>query len=223
MKLLIDSREKSPELIDLVETVAIENGYAVETQQLDIGDFSWPSKGVVIEHKSTKDFLSSLTSGRLYSQLRDMNQFPHPYLFIEGPWDYKMMIGRNRLTQKAITGMICGVMYHFPGIQIFHWATQVMFAQAVISIRNRCDEEAPEIDLIKRVPSKTMFENPILSAYLSIPSIGKTKGLKLRDKYGNFREFLDSYSKNPEQFRAKGNTLPKKSLEYLDVICGNKD
>lgn len=218
--LTIDIREKDAELVDLVATTAMENGYSVEHDTLTVGDFVWHEKSICIEHKSTQDFLSSLTSGHLYSQLRDMSQYRYPYLFIEGAWPYKMIIGHNRLTQKMVAGMICGVMFHFPFVQVFHWQTQTMFAQAVISVRNRADEEGPSVDLIKRTPSKTMVDNPNLAAFMSVPSIGKKKAERLLETYPNFSEFLSAFSADQSVFTKKGNTLPKRTLTYLREICG---
>jgi ERCC4-type nuclease len=220
MILTIDKREKDLELVDLLTSMAIENGYEVEMDTLTVGDYVWHDASICCEHKSTKDFLSSLTSGHLYSQLRDMAQYRHPYLFIEGPWDYHMMIGHNRLSQKVVAGMLAGVMWHFPFVQIFHWQTQTMMCQAVISIRNRADEEAPKVDVMKRCPSKTMTENPNLAAFMSVPSIGKKKAEGLLKEYTCFAAFLLEFNSDPTFFQKKGNTLPKKAHTYLQGICG---
>lgn len=220
MTLLIDTREKSDTLIDLVISTAHEAGYACEMETLKVGDFVWDDAQICIEHKSTRDFLQSLISGRLYSQLRDMACYPYPYLFIEGDWPYHMQVGRSRLSQKMVAGMMCGVMYHFPYIMTVYWPSEVMFAQSVISLRNRADETGPKVDIIKRTPSKTMHENPNLAAYLSMPGIGHGKAESLMDRYGSFYTFLQAYAEDPKHFSKKGNTIPKSARTYVEGILG---
>lgn len=212
---MIDSREKDAELIDSIMAAATEHGYDIVHKTLSVGDFYWDDVGICIEHKSTKDFLSSLTTGHLYSQLRDLEVFPHPYLFIDGEWPYQSMIGQNRLTQKIVAGMLCNILYHFPNIRTFHWPNDTMFAQSVVSLRNRASEPHVSIDIVKRIPSKTVKEEPNLAAYLSIPGIGGKKAEALQLKYGLFVEFLVKYSLQPQDFQKKGNLLPKVSHAYL--------
>lgn len=216
--LLVDIQEKDPTLCDLVIDIALEAGYQYKVVKLDVGDFIWKDADICIEHKSTKDFLSSLISGHLYSQLRDMAQYTHPYLFIEGEWPYQMMIGKNRLTQKQVAGMISGVMYHFPYVQVVYWPSDMMFAQAVVSLRNRADEQGPLVDVVKRTPSKTIYEDPNLAAFLSVPGIGKKKAELLVSLYKTFYWFCEMFKNNPEVFRMKGTTIPKKSFAYMEAI-----
>jgi len=222
VELTIDIREKDPMLCDLVIEIAQAAGYGYKIEKLAVGDFYWQDADINIEHKSTKDFLSSLMSGHLYSQLRDMAQFTHPYLFVEGDWPYQMLIGRNRLTQKQVAGMLSGVMYHFPYVQLVYWPSDTMFAQAVVSLRNRADEKGPLVDVVKRTPSKTVYEDPNLAAFMSVPGIGEKKARDLKELYKNFYWFCETFRENPEVFKMKGNTIPKKSFAYMEGITNDQ-
>lgn len=216
--LTIDKREKDPMLCDAVISLAQEAGYTYTLETLAVGDFLWKDADIIIEHKSTKDFLQSLISGHLHSQLRDMAQFTHPYLFIEGEWNYTQLIGKTRLTQKMVAGMMSGVMYHFPYVQVVYWPSDTMFAQAVVSLRNRADEKGPLVDVAKRVPSKTMYEDPNLSMFMSVPGIGEKKARDLIETYRNFYWFVESFRNDPAIFRMKGQTIPKRSFAYMEGI-----
>ena len=143
MTLLVDIQEKDPMLCDLVIETATTAGYEYKVVKPPVGDFIWDDSDICIEHKSTKDFLSSLISGHLYSQFRDMAQFAHPFLFIEGDWPYQQRFGKTFLTQKIVAGLLSGVMYHFQYLQVIYWPSDTMFAQAVVSLRNRADEKGP--------------------------------------------------------------------------------
>lgn len=214
----IDKREKDPELLDLIVSTAEEYKYEWEFATLSVGDFLWPDVSICVEHKTTEDFLQSFISGHLYSQLRDMMQYRYGYLFIEGQWPYKMNIGKARLTQKMVAGMLSTVMYHFPSIQVFYWPTQTMFAQAVVSLRNRADEKGPLVDIVKRIPSKTIYEDPNLAAFMSVPGIGEKKAREYIATYGTFWVFIDMFKNDPEVFRVKGCRIPKKSFAYMEAI-----
>jgi ERCC4-type nuclease len=214
----IDSREKDPMLCDAVISLAQDAGYTYAIETLPVGDFLWRDADIIIEHKSTKDFLQSLISGHLHSQLRDMAQFTHPYLFIEGEWNYTQLIGKTRLTQKMVAGMMSGIMYHFPYVQVVYWPSDIMFAQAVVSLRNRADEKGPLVDIAKRVPSKTMYEDPNLSIFMSVPGIGEKKARDLIETYRNFYWFVESFRNDPAIFRMKGQTIPKRAFAYMEGI-----
>jgi ERCC4-type nuclease len=129
-----------------------------------------------------------------------------------------MLIGRNRLTQKQVAGMLSGVMYHFPYVQLVYWPSDTMFAQAVVSLRNRADEKGPLVDVVKRTPSKTVYEDPNLAAFMSVPGIGEKKARDLIELYKNFYWFCETFKENPEVFKMKGNTIPKKSFAYMEAI-----
>lgn len=216
--LTIDTREKDPTLCDLVIEIALESGFTYEVKTLPVGDFLWKDADIIIEHKSTKDFLQSLMSGHLYSQLRDMSQFSHPYLFICGEWPYRQMIGKTYLTQKMVAGMLSGVMWHYCNIQVVYWPSDTMFAQSVVSMRRRADEKSPMVDIVKRTPSKTLIEDPNLGAFMSVPGIGEKKARDLIETYRNFYWFVESFRNDPAIFRMKGQTIPKKSFAYMEAI-----
>ena len=218
MALLIDIREKDPMLVDSVISIAIEKGHEYRIAKLEVGDFVWEESSICIEHKSTKDFLSSIVSGHLYSQMRDMHQYERPFLFIEGEWPFRQKFGRTFLTQKIVAGLLSQVLFHFPAIQTVYWPSDTMFAQAVVSLRNRADEKGPLVDVVKRTPSKTVYEDPNLAGFLSIPGIGEKKAKDLISMYGNFWCFIDTFKNEPEAFHLRGNTLPKKAFAYMEGI-----
>ena len=75
--------------VDSRETVLLINnlkkfGLRVEVQNLDVGDIVL-SSDVVVERKTTGDFVKSIIDGRLFKQLVAMKEtYPKPILLIEG-------------------------------------------------------------------------------------------------------------------------------------------
>ena len=78
VKICVDTRE--PELARLL----FDLGAEVETSQLEVADFLL-SDDVVVELKTTQDFVASLLDGRLFTQARELkSNFPKPLYIIEG-------------------------------------------------------------------------------------------------------------------------------------------
>jgi ERCC4-related helicase len=99
----VDSRE----LAQFVERLR-SRGAQVEVKQLEIGDFVASSE-VVIERKTTDDFVRSIFDGRLFKQLAAMtDKYSRPVLVVQG--DYKQIIG---IGESAFYGALASVISDF--------------------------------------------------------------------------------------------------------------
>jgi ERCC4-type nuclease len=99
----VDTRE----LAQFVERLR-SRGAVVEVRQLEIGDFVASSE-VVIERKTTDDFVKSIFDGRLFKQLAAMvDKYPRPVLIIQG--DFKKIIG---IGEAAFYGALASVISDF--------------------------------------------------------------------------------------------------------------
>lgn len=74
-----------PSLIQMkVKKTAEAHGVECEVTALAVGDYLWEEDGICIERKEIGDFINSIRSGHLESQLLDMAQYEKPRLFISG-------------------------------------------------------------------------------------------------------------------------------------------
>src|SRR3989338_3795760 len=79
VKIYVDNCEANSRI-----AVILSKRCLVEEKQLAVGDYLL-SKRVAVERKTSSDFLSSLTDGRLFKQIEELkSNFRSPLLIIEG-------------------------------------------------------------------------------------------------------------------------------------------
>lgn len=96
----IDTREK--ERIPYAKQFF--NTYMPITNELNTGDFMFVNgdngEFVVFEYKTMKDFLGSVTDGRIWEQVQRMNEFDWSFIVIEGTIENLQLENRRRMFQK---------------------------------------------------------------------------------------------------------------------------
>jgi ERCC4-related helicase/ERCC4-type nuclease len=102
LKIYVDYREKSnpvvKELLDL--------GLNVKLETLHTGDYL-ASSDVVVEYKTTQDFVNSIIDGRLLQQIKSMKEgLQKPVLIVEGVEDIYSI---RKIHPNAIRGMIATI------------------------------------------------------------------------------------------------------------------
>lgn len=98
-----DSRESPSHINRYLE----EMGASVEKKNLEVGDFVC-SERVVLERKTIRDFLQSITDGRIFSQLSNLKEgFDCPVLMIEG--NPELLFLESRIHENAIRGVLAHI------------------------------------------------------------------------------------------------------------------
>ena len=100
MKIIVDYREKSSGLIDLLKN----EGAFVDVKKVSYGDYII-NETVTIERKTARDFLISIIDGRLFNQLSNMKKFcTNPILLIEGnPYNTDLKFDRRAIKGALIS------------------------------------------------------------------------------------------------------------------------
>ncbi|MFH1105783.1 MAG: ERCC4 domain-containing protein, partial [Candidatus Aenigmatarchaeota archaeon] len=101
-----DAREQTNDVIEIIRA----HGAIVTVKTLDVGDFICSDR-VVIERKTTDDFIQSVIDGRLFEQLDAMSKnFERPVLIVEGENVFENM-ERNgrRMHPNAIRGVFASI------------------------------------------------------------------------------------------------------------------
>ncbi|MGD9277505.1 MAG: ERCC4 domain-containing protein, partial [Desulfobacterales bacterium] len=100
MKIIVDYREKSSGLIDLIKKEDI----SIEIKKVPHGDYII-NEVITIERKTAKDFLISIIDGRLFTQLSKLKMFcKNPILVIEGnPYNTNLKFDRMAIKGALIS------------------------------------------------------------------------------------------------------------------------
>ncbi|WP_456416154.1 DEAD/DEAH box helicase [Methanocaldococcus sp.] len=102
IKIIVDVREKN--------IAKLLHKYAdVELKTLEVGDYVLSDR-VVVERKTSEDFVNSIIDKRLFSQLKNLKKVEKPLLIIEGD-------NFSRIHENALKGAILSVIFDF-GIPI---------------------------------------------------------------------------------------------------------
>ncbi|MEM3506645.1 MAG: ERCC4 domain-containing protein [Candidatus Bathyarchaeia archaeon] len=105
IKIIIDSRESSSPIIKEFSKFDL----SIELKSLEVGDYVLSSK-VVVEKKTTEDFIASIIDGRLFNQLIKLkNTYENPILIIEGESFYTSRAFRI----ESIIGTIASVIVDY--------------------------------------------------------------------------------------------------------------
>ena len=119
-KVIVDFREKN----SLVASKLVALGLEIEFKALEIGDYV--VNDVIVERKTVSDFISSMISGRLTSQLENMRQYENRLLIIEGIDEQELYSDSNEnsgLHPNSVRGFLLSILlkYKVPIIYAKHY------------------------------------------------------------------------------------------------------
>lgn len=208
--LRIDKREPKS-MVKKVIKIAKENNIDYEIEVLPVGDYVWDDY-VVIERKTIPDFINSIRSGHLETQLLDMEQFPHAFLFISGKFENVNFIPYiNNWTVNHTIGSLCSIAARYD-VKILQFANDTQVAKAIFKIKEKVDK-GKKTEAVKRHTKTLNYVKPSFALYMSIPGVGEKTALKLVEFYPNFLDFLQDYK--DDKLKVKVN---KKAKEFLDSL-----
>ncbi len=106
-RIICDHREQAGGVVRHLS----DQGARIEMRQLEVGDFVLSDR-VVVERKSTKDFVDSLVDGRLFDQLRTLRAYPRPMLILEGA----SLHGHRHVAPEALWAAVASIVtdYQLP-------------------------------------------------------------------------------------------------------------
>ncbi|MEK6985768.1 MAG: DEAD/DEAH box helicase [Candidatus Thermoplasmatota archaeon] len=123
-RVIYDHREQSGAVVRHLHDL----GATLEARQLEIADFILSDR-VAVERKSAADFVDSLVDGRLFEQIRQLKEYPKPFLLIEG----ESLHGHRGVSPEAIQGALASILidYGIPILQVRDGAETARFLHAV--------------------------------------------------------------------------------------------
>lgn len=123
-RILYDHREQSGAVVRHLHDL----GATLEARQLEVADFILSDR-VAVERKSAADFVDSLVDGRLFEQIRQLKEYPKPFLLVEG----ESLHGHRGVSPEAIQGALASILidYGIPILQVRDGAETARFLHAV--------------------------------------------------------------------------------------------
>src|SRR3990172_5289486 len=129
----VDLREKN----SLVISELISLGIGIDFQTLKVADYL--VKGVAIERKTVSDFISSMISRRLVSQLEEIQQYPNRLLIIEGIDEQELYSDefsehKIRMHPNSVRGFLLSILlkYRVPIIFTKNYADTARFISVLL-------------------------------------------------------------------------------------------
>ena len=201
----VDSREVNSRVIRELKGMGVE----FELRALAAGDYQ-VSDDVIIERKTTQDFLNSIMDKRLYRQASEMvKSFKKPVIIIEGEDLYSGFIGPD-----AVRGALAAVAVDF-GIPVIPTRSPEDTAAMIkrIAIREQ-DEKKPDMRVRTDKKPLTLREKQLFIVE-SLPNIGSRYALRLLRRFGSVMGVMNASEKELRKVEGIGK---KRASEIREVL-----
>ena len=205
-KIIIDYREKN----SLVISELVSLGLETEIKELKVADYI--ANDVAIERKSVSDFINSMKSGRLVSQLENLQQYKDKLLIIEGIDEQELYSDefsehKIRMHPNSVRGFLLSILlkYRVPIIFTKNYADTARF----ISVLLKKEEAEFPLNVKKKALNKKEQMQYILEGF---PGIGPKTSRKLLKKFKTIKSVI---SATEEELRE---TIGKKASHMLKII-----
>jgi len=217
--LIVDSREKENvrKALD-----AFNVNYVIQT--LPVGDFQiyTPQGKVTVERKQMGDFISSLMSGRLESQMHRLANEPLPGLLLTGSFaEYRRYAKSTNFTIDHVIGAVASCVVKY-GLRFVIWiqsaenqphATGV---QLTAKILKKLAEG--KLDQIPDRRLKLSKENPQQDAVRLLCGVPANIAKELLLKFGCIRAIMDATDEQLLEVRGMGHTR----IQRLRMLTNGK-
>ncbi len=183
----------------------------LQIRKLKVGDFAIGDE-IIIERKTTSDFLNSLIDGRLFNQLLEMRiNYSQPLLIIEGK--YEDLFSKRNIHKNAIFGALASIALTYK-IPILFTSNIEETAEFIYLIAKR-EQQGKNKDIKLRFGKKglTISEQQKFIVE-SFPNIGPTLAKALLRHFKNIRNIVNASIAE----LTKIPNLGRKKAEYLRKI-----
>ena len=206
LKVYVDNREFRSEVVRL-----LADEFRIIPQQLEVGDYVISDR-IVIERKTTDDFLQSIKDGRLFEQLKNMREnYSNPVLIVEGDSLFSRGFHKN-----AVYGALASIIGDF-SIPIIFTKDGNETASIISALAKREFSEGREIAL--RKGKKIMGKDERIRYIVeSLPNISATLAKRLLEHFGSVKEIVNADV--GELMQVKG--IGRKTAEEIHEIVNEK-
>ncbi len=178
-----DHREKSAELLGYLSE---QDNVNLIRKTLRLGDYLLDD-GILIERKSVNDFIDSLCSGRLFSQMYRLSQSEYKTaLLLEGK---NSDIQNCNVSREAILGAISSISLILD-IPILRTSTQIESAKIIMYC---AAQKRANVALLTRVGRKPKrFKTQQLHLIQALPNVGPKLAKRLLEYFGSLEGIFNA-------------------------------
>ncbi len=201
-----DSREGNSKVIRHLSEMEID----VQIRSMSVGDYQ-VSDDVVIERKTSKDFVESIIDKRLFKQARELSEeFKRPLLILEGDDIYNGMIHPN-----AVRGTIAAIAIDF-GISIIPTRNSQDTAAMIKRIAVR-EQNGEKVNIQIRTDKKpTSLWEQQLFIIESLPNIGPVNAKNLLKHFGSVEKVITASETELQEVDGIGKKTAKNIRKVIE-------
>ncbi len=205
--IVADSRELS----STVPRELLEFGIVSKPKMLDIGDYVISDR-VCIERKTTEDFVDSMVSGRLMSQMQRLKNYSRPCLIIEGEGLYS----KKDVHPNAIRGALASIVVDFGIPTIFTRDERDTAAIIAAMIKRELLEGRKEVQIREDKRISTLKEQQE-STVAGLPNVNIVLARRLLEEFETVRKIFNATRTELENVQGIGK---KTAEEIVNVLEG---
>lgn len=188
--IIVDNREKR----SIVPGKLEQFGVMIKFADLPVGDYLI-SDTLCVERKEMNDYIASLTSGHLHTQLYELStNFEVSYLIVEGIISEALMY--RKIKREVYLSSLAGASLKksLEGkrgiVQIINLETAFDTALFLKSLDERVGGNEPRIPKISRV--KKGIKDQLVFIVSSLPGIGEIRAKKLLEHFGDLKNLVNA-------------------------------
>ncbi|MEM2600297.1 MAG: ERCC4 domain-containing protein [Candidatus Hadarchaeales archaeon] len=213
LKILADPQEMGGEL----ERELRKRGVEVEAVRLEVGDFV-VSDRVVVERKSTRDFLRSILDGRLMDQAERMREkFEKPVLVVEGREDPEEL---GKLHPHAVQGAILHLVMEL-GIPVLRTVDSSQTASLLWLLARREREEGRRPPPLRR--KRGDLPLPLQQRFVveGLPGVSSVLAERLLQHFGSVEAVMRASEEELMRVKGIGRVKARRIRELLTLRYGD--
>ncbi len=188
--ILVDYREKRSMIPDKLQQFGVE----IRFEDLPVGDYL-VGDALCVERKEINDYITSLTSGHLHTQLYELStNFEVSYLIVEGIISEALMY--RKIKREAYLSSLASVsLKRSPEgkrgiVQIVNLETAFDTALFLKSLDEHVGNGEPRIPQLSRV--KKGVKDQLVFIVSSLPGIGEIRARRLLEHFGDLKTLVNA-------------------------------
>jgi ERCC4-related helicase len=196
---VVDDRETSSKVAEHLHRL----GAAITLARLEDGDYRIGDR-ILIERKTSRDFMDTLVERDLLGQLRSLSRaVPRPVLIIEGD----DLSAQRNIQPNAIRGTLAAIAVDF-GISIFFTRTPEETAEMIYVLARREERDPGERHVHHQKSYRSVREHQeyILSAF---PGVGLKHARLLLDHFGSLGQVVEADEEELKKVPGIGDKIAK--------------
>jgi Fanconi anemia group M protein len=206
IELIIDSRERNNEILFYLKGEGIQ----LQFQNLDTADYIISDR-IAVEYKKEGDFMSSLIDGRLFEQLKLLqNAYTSPLLILEGNL-------KTGLHPEALAGALATIAVDF-GIPIIHSPTSLDTAILLKRLAIREQRERKRAPSIRRAFLANNPKDEAIRVLCAFSGINRTISSRLLDVFGSLKQIFSATQEELQEVDGIGKAKSKTIVDLLNKV-----